>query len=160
MVQRLHDQNDRNAVPMPPVSDLKKALVDLKVPTEARVVDMLQGNGISAESIESIQHSYGRSVLLTDSFLKARHFWVDPNNTVSDEIDNDRITVIRIFEGRCNVYLQDQEEHSANLEVDPVIAEKGDVIVIANGIYFTIENPSDAELACSEHRIRSDVALR
>jgi len=160
MVQRLHDQNDRNLVPMPPVSDLIEALADLNLPTEARHVDMLQGNEISVEGIEPIPHTYGRSVLLTDTFLKASHFWVDPNCIVPAEIDNDRVTVIRVFRGRCHVYLQDQEEHSANLAVDPIIAEEGDVIVIPNGIHFIIENPAEMELACSEHRILSDVALR
>lgn len=159
MVQRLHDQNDRNSVPMPSESEISETLVGLELPTQNRVVDMLYGNEIAAEPIKQEQHAFGRSVLLTDTFLKASHFWVDPNKSTPVEIDPERTSVIRIFDGRCKIYLQDPDEHAADLAVEPVIAEKGELVVIPNGIHFRIENASDIELACSEHRILASVAL-
>lgn len=159
MVQRLYDQNDRDSVATPARNHVLSELAKLQVPKEPRLINLLDNTEAFATTIEPTLESFGRRAVLTDSFVRASHYWVKPEHACPIDVDPHRVTVIRVFTGQCEVYLFDHHEYGRNQQVPPINASQGDIIVIPKQIYFQIQNAGNCELVCSEHRIRSEIAL-
>lgn len=159
MVQRLHDQNDRNAIPEFDRIETGELLQQLSLPSASRHVDMLSGPDITFADIAPTPQSYGEQVILTDTFVKASYTRMKPYSVVPPETDPERAVLIRVFDGRCNVILNDNEESTSGNDIAPIILGPGELTTVPPGIRFTIINAMETPVSFSEHRIKPEVAF-
>lgn len=159
MVQRLHDQNDRANIPSYSVDITHEQLKNLKLPDQARKIEMLEGDQITVKTIQPEEHAHGTTSTLLDGFVRASHSRLLPFRSASSCIDRERVTLIRVFAGTASVLLRDQTEHERNLQVLPILLSDGEMLAIPPGSHFTITNPTEHLLSMTEHRIAPSVAL-
>ncbi len=158
MVDRLHDQNKGKPIPERFCrAYAEERLKSLRLPAKHRNVDMLSGE-TTVEPIPYEAVEGGERAVLTDSFVTASNYRLNPLAAGALHRFPDRAAQIRIFTGEGRIAIAGDDELD-RLEQMAIPVKSGDLLFVPPGVHYRIFNDRGEALEYSEHRIAPEVAF-
>ena len=156
MVDRLHDQNARKAIPESFTREYCEArLRTLSLPKSSRIVNVDTGGvvPISAQEIHG-----GVSMSLSRGAIVANRYLVDSRMETLPQTRRGLVTSLIVTSGSGDVILGDRRE-MRRLSPPALEVTAGDVLLIAPGTWYAIRNTGTDVLAVSEHAVSPTVVF-
>jgi mannose-6-phosphate isomerase-like protein (cupin superfamily) len=155
MVDRLYDQNASAQVPADFTREfVRSRLAEIRYPSASRVVHGESPGEIVAERVEG-----GSVRVLSDSFVTASAYSVDPRSTGPALHDRERAASVYVTGGAGEFVIADAEEMAAPTAPPAIAVAAGDLLTIVPGVHYRAINRAGEPLTFSEHRIAPGVAF-